>query len=145
MAFSTRRGSDSLVRPFLREMERLNEDWPGSRIRDLEPSAPPIELSETDDEVVLRAQVPGMKKEDLDVRVLDGSVSIRGEAKETKEESKEGLYRSEFRYGGFSRTVSLPPGVDVGRAEAKLESGVLELRLPKTEEARKSARRIEIR
>jgi HSP20 family protein len=140
---------ETAVTPFRREMESLLGDWRWPRLSDFWEtelmSTPRIELSETDDEVVIRAQVPGIEKDDLDIEVLDGSLNIRGETRQREEEKKRSLYRSEFRYGAFSRTIPLPTGVEPSKAEAKLESGVLELHVPKADEAKKHARRIAIR
>lgn len=144
MALLARRDSESPLTPLRREIERMFDDWTWPRSLDFEPLSPPIELTESDDEVVVRAQVPGLKKDDLEIELIDGGLTIRGETRDTKEEKKKSFYRSEFRYGRFSRTIPLPSGVDATKAKAKLDSGVLELHVPKTEEAKKHTRRIAI-
>ena len=140
----TRRERESSLTPLLKEMDRMLSEWNWPRTFDVEKATPPIEVTESDNDIVVRAQVPGMKKEDLQVEILDGSLNLRGEVRETKEEKEKSFYRSEFHYGSFSRTVPLPSGVDTAKATAKLTEGVLELRIPKTDEARKRTRRIQI-
>jgi HSP20 family protein len=105
---------------------------------------PAIEVGETDDEVVVKAQVPGMKREDLQVELLDGSLTIKGEAKEEKEEKKKSYYRREFSYGQFARSIALPSGVDTSEASAELRDGVLNVHVPKTEEAKKHSVKLTI-
>lgn len=94
---------------------------------------PPIDLSETDQEVIVKAAVPGLKPEDLEVSVDDSLLTIRGEVREEKKQEDARHYYREIRYGRFERSVRLPAPVDPGRAEAKLEHGILTIRLPKTQ------------
>jgi HSP20 family protein len=91
-----------------------------------------IDLSETDDAYALKAEIPGVKKEDIDVRVDGRQVTISAEVKQDKEEKKDGrVLRSERRYGYASRSFMLGSDVDQGGADAKYSNGVLELKLPK--------------
>jgi len=99
---------------------------------------PPVDLSETDTEIIVKAAVPGLKPEDLEVSVEDSLLTIRGETKEEKKEESARHYYREIRYGRFERSVRLPAAVDESRAEARLEHGILTIRLPK---AQPSARR----
>jgi HSP20 family protein len=93
--------------------------------------------------VVIHAELPGMKKEDLDVRVENNVLTLRGK-KERKEEAKEeGYFRAERAYGSFSRSFSLPSTVEVSKIAAEYKDGVLTLRLPKAEEAK--PRQIEVK
>jgi HSP20 family protein len=91
-----------------------------------------IDLSETDDAYALKAEIPGVKKEDIDVRVDGRQVTISAEVKQDKEEKKDGrVLRSERRYGYASRSFMLGSDVDQSGADAKYSNGVLELKLPK--------------
>lgn len=108
------------------------------------PAAPQIrlEVREDDKEFHIKAQIPGVKKEDIDVKIDGDMVSINAETREEKEEKKNGkLLRSEFSYGATSRAFSLGTSVDASRAEARYDAGVLELMLPKkaSSESRKLA------
>ncbi len=94
---------------------------------------PPVDLSETDTEIIVKAAVPGLKPEDLEVSVDDGLLTIRGEVREEKREEGARHYYRELRYGRFERSIRLPAPVDESRAEAKLEQGILTIRLPKTQ------------
>jgi HSP20 family protein len=120
-----------------REMNRLLESFFGeSPWRfDESMSAPAVEVADTQDTVVVKAQVPGVSKEQLQVTVSEGMVTIKGERKEEKKEEKNYLHR-EFRYGAFTRTVPLPAGVQAEKATAQLKDGMLEVTIPKSAETR---------
>jgi HSP20 family protein len=105
--------------------------------------APAVDLIDHKDELVLRADLPGLEEKDIEVTVQDGSLVIRGERKEEKEEKKEDYYCSERTYGMFARTLPLPTGVDADRVKATFKNGVLEVHLPKAAEAK--GRRIEVK
>jgi HSP20 family protein len=91
---------------------------------------PDVEMFRRDNTIVVRADVPGMKREDVSVEIADGQVVLRGERKQEKEEKKDGYYRAERTYGSFYRTLTLPEGVTVDAAKATLKDGVLEVTLP---------------
>lgn len=95
-----------------------------------------LEVSETDDAFKVKAQVPGVGKDDIKVKIDRGTVSISAETKQQREEKKEGkVIKSEFHYGAASRTFTLDSEVDAGKAEAKYENGILSLTLPKKQGA----------
>ena len=96
----------------------------------------PIDLYETDGELVVKASLPGVKVEEVDVSVADAILTIKAERQEEQEENRTGYYRQEHRYGAFQRVLTLPAEVDADEADAKFEDGVLELRLPKAPDAR---------
>jgi HSP20 family protein len=102
---------------------------------------PSAEMEETDDEVHLKLEVPGLRAKDLDVEVTEDSVAIRGERKsETKTEEK-GLLRSEFHYGKFERVIPLSTHIQSDKAKAEYKNGILMLTLPKVEgEKRKTVK-----
>jgi HSP20 family protein len=149
MALMTRK--EGAVLPFRREMERFFDELGGRRwpswpawMEEVEAVTPAVEVGETDDEFFVKAQVPGMKKENLDVEFSDGALTIKGEVKEEKEEKKKSFYRREFSYGHFARTVPLPSGTDPSKAKADLRDGVLNVHVPKTAEAKKRSVRVDI-
>ena len=96
---------------------------------------PAIDLSETDGEVVVKASLPGVKAEDVDISVNDGMLTVKGERK-SEETEGENFYRREVRYGSFSRSVPLPSRVDYEHADAEFNDGVLTVTLPKAEDVR---------
>lgn len=95
---------------------------------------PAVEVFERGDEVVVRAEVPGVDPKDMDVRLTDDTATIRGERRpdeRTAPGNQDGYYRSERQYGSFTRTVSLPAPVDTGRAKAHFRNGLLEIVAPR--------------
>jgi HSP20 family protein len=94
----------------------------------------PLDMYETDKDVVVKASVPGMKPEDIQVTVTDDVLTIKGELKAEQEIKRENYHMQEHRYGSFQRSVRLPAPVKSDKAEAVFENGVLTLTLPKTEE-----------
>jgi len=133
----------------LREMERRMEEmmrYPLTPIRRpliwwRVPAAelgwtPGVELYEKDDKFVVRAELPGMKKEEFDISVLGNTLTIKGERKAESEVKDEDYYRCELCYGKFSRSVALPAAVEAKKVEANYENGILEVTLPKAEEAK---------
>jgi HSP20 family protein len=97
---------------------------------------PAIDLSETDGEVVVKASLPGVKAEDVDISVNDGILTVKGERKFQEEAEGENYYRREIRYGSFSRSIPLPSLVNHEQADAEFKDGVLTVTLPKAEEVR---------
>jgi len=96
----------------------------------------PVDLSETESEVVVKAVLPGVKAEEIDVSVNDGILTVKGEKKSETEAEGESYYRREIRYGAFSRSIPLPTAVDHEKADAEFVDGVLTITLPKAEEAK---------
>lgn len=94
---------------------------------------PAVDVIEKKDHFLLRTEIPGIKKEDLDISVSDDSVTIRGEVKREKEEKDDRYYLVERCCGTFGRCVKLPQEIDPNKVEATLKSGILELKLPKKE------------
>jgi HSP20 family protein len=98
----------------------------------------PMDIYETENEVVVKAAVPGVKPEDIEVTVTGDLLTIKGEFKSESEEKdeKRNWHRQERRFGSFSRQVTLPAGVNTDACQADFENGVLKLTLPKAEEAK---------
>ena len=97
---------------------------------------PAMDLLESDDHLVLRGDLPGMSEDDVDIEIKDNVLTVSGERKAEHEDKGEGYHRVERSFGRFSRSLSLPHGVDPERVEAKFENGVLEVRIPKPAEAK---------
>ena len=97
---------------------------------------PAIDMSEDKDHVVVKAELAGMKKEDIEVTLHEGTLSIAGERKNERKVEEAGLYRSERFFGRFQRTVTLPAPVAGDKVKAEYKDGILTITLPKTEEAK---------
>ena len=98
---------------------------------------PPVDIYQTGDhELVLKAELPDMTREDIDITVENGTLTIKGEKKFASEVKDEQFHRVERRYGTFSRSFSLPQTVDAGKVAAEYKNGVLTVRLPLREEAK---------
>jgi HSP20 family protein len=105
--------------------------------------SPQLDLSETDNAVEVRMDVPGVHAKELDIRISGNILTVSGERKEEKEEKGRTFYRSERKSGSFSRSVTLPCAVDESKVEAKCRDGVLTIALPKAAEAR--TKKIEVK
>jgi HSP20 family protein len=97
---------------------------------------PAMDLVETEDQLVLRADLPGLAKDDVDIEIKDGVLTIAGERKAEHERKGEGFYRVERAFGRFSRSLSLPDGIDAEKIAADFKDGVLEVRIPKPAESK---------
>ncbi len=118
--------------------------WPSPALwRDLG-EWPSVDVRETDEEVVVIAEVPGVTKDELDVSVTEDALTIRGERRQEKEDTGEGYCRRELQYGRFARTVALPSPVEGEAAKAVHKDGVLEIRLPKVAAEKQAGRKIKI-
>lgn len=146
----------ALMRRLSDEMERFFEDlglsrgWLGSRLghgREFGHGlwSPQIEVSERDNQFVVCADLPGLKKEDIRVEFSDGALTIQGERRQEQEDTRGGYRRSERSYGRFYRSVPLPAGVDPEGATATFTDGVLKVVMPMPARAGRRVRRIEIR
>jgi HSP20 family protein len=105
----------------------------------------PVDLYETNENVIVRASLPGVKPEDIDISVSGGVLTLKGESKEDHEETTENFYRRERRHGTFLRQFTLPSEVDPARADAVFEQGVLKLTLPKAEAAKPKTIKVQAR
>ena len=124
--------------PFGREWPRWDEWFIA------ETAVPKVDVIDQDDEIIVRAEVPGMTKDDLDVSLTDQSLTIRGQKRSEEKEEKEGEYfRQEIRREEISRTVMLPSSVDPDKAKATCKDGLLELVLPKREVTKRQKLKIQ--
>lgn len=128
-------------RGWLRPMRWQQPMW--DRLASLEPRMPKVDVIDRDKEVVIRAEIPGVERKDLDISVTDNTVTIKGSSRQEHKEEEGDYYRCEITHGAFARTLALPSEVDADHAKASFENGVLELTLPKQKSAHR--RRIEVR
>jgi len=127
----------------LRDMNRLfNTFFEPSTGAVMRRWSPAMDLVETEDNYVLRADLPGVSEGDVKIELDDNVLTISGERKSAHKEAKEGYYRVERAYGSFSRTLTLPEGVDADAISASFDRGVLEVRVPKPEQ--RKPRKVEI-
>ncbi|MEW6426759.1 MAG: Hsp20/alpha crystallin family protein [Thermodesulfobacteriota bacterium] len=106
--------------------------------------SPKVDLSETDKEITVKAELPGLKREDIDISLDERSLVIKGEKKSESEETGRHFHRVERTYGCFYRALPLPATVEQDKIEATYKDGILTVVLPKTEEARKKLTHIEV-
>jgi HSP20 family protein len=152
-------------RPFeglRREMDRLLEDFQmgswrspfGRTMSDVEPfwrgeigwgKAPAVDVVDTETAYEITAELPGLDESNIDVKFSDGTLTIKGEKRDEKEEKKKDYYLSERRYGSFQRSFGVPNSVDADKIEANFKNGVLTVTLPKTPEAQRSEKKIAIK
>jgi HSP20 family protein len=107
--------------------------------------APRVDIAETDNEFIIKAEIPDVKKEDVKVTVDSGVLSIRGERKQEKEEKDKKFHRVERYYGSFTRSFTMPDNVDETKIEASFKDGMLNLRIPKTEAATPKAIEVKVK
>ncbi|MGR3322984.1 MAG: Hsp20/alpha crystallin family protein [Pseudooceanicola sp.] len=141
------------------EIDRLFDDFGtgfwrspvARRLPDLLPAtrnwavAPATEVADCDGEYRITAELPGMEVKDIEIKMTDGIITIRGEKSEERKEEKDDYLLSERRYGEFSRSLPLPSGVDADKVTASFANGVLTVTLPKSPEAKSKERKIEVK
>ena len=142
------------------EMDRLFDDFgkgfSASPFRpfDFEPfwsrgtavtSTPAVDIAESDRAYEIAAELPGMDEKNIEVKVSDGALTIKGEKQEEKEEKKKDYYLHERHFGSFQRSFRLPDGVDAEKIEATFKKGVLTVTLPKTPQAQKAQKTIAVK
>jgi HSP20 family protein len=140
-------------RPFMgltgweRDMDRMLEDFFGRRARpwwperwlrtdEMEVRPPIVDVFEEKNDIVVKAELPGMEKDNIEVNLADHTLTIKGEKKKEEEVKRENYYRAERSYGSFLRTLELPKDVHADKVKASFKNGILEVRMPKTEEAK---------
>lgn len=144
-AMSPFREFDRLLDSFF-DRGRMPSHWEHplwERFAAFEKGMPKVDVIDRDAEVVVRAEAPGFEREELDVSVTDGAVTIKGDHREENKKEEGEYFRSEISRGSFTRTVALPGEVDTDKAEARFTNGVLELTLPKRKRANR--RRVEVK
>jgi HSP20 family protein len=130
---------------FRRPFSLLGPSWfPSVRLHELEEITPTVDIFEEGNDVVVKAELPGMKKEDIDVNITDDVITISGEKKKEEKVEKKNYYRVERSYGSFTRSFRMPSEVESDKAKASFKDGVLEVKIPKTEEAKKKEKKVQI-
>jgi HSP20 family protein len=122
------------------QMQRMFGDFLGGRIRPLlnfGVREPAIDLYEEKDDIVVKAELPGLTKDDIQINIADHHLILKGEKKKDEEVKEKDYYRSERVYGAFTRALPLPAEINPEKVHATFKNGVLEVRLPKSEEAKK--------
>ncbi|MBX3303287.1 MAG: Hsp20/alpha crystallin family protein [Nitrospira sp.] len=133
--------SDRLNRMFARPVTRATNGKETMIVADWTPS---VDISETESEYQIKAEIPDVKKEDVKVTLEDGVLTIQGERKYEKEEKGKKYHRIERSYGSFVRTFSLPDVIDDDKVQAEFKDGVLNLHLPKSEKAKPKAIEVKV-
>jgi len=108
-------------------------------------AAPAVDIAESDKAFELTAELPGMDEKSIEIKLVNGGLTIKGEKMQEKEEKKRNFYLHERHFGAFERYFRLPEGIDAERIEATFKKGVLAVTLPKTVEAQKAERKIEVK
>jgi HSP20 family protein len=106
---------------------------------------PELDVRENTDSITIEAELPGVEEKDVSVTLTNGTLTIKGEKKQSKEEKNENYYLAERSYGAFERSLRLPETIDEAKIEAKFDKGVLKVKAAKKPEAVKAARKIEIK
>jgi len=127
---------------FDRVFDRMMQNWAGPASMPELDWNPSIDVSESDEEIVVRAEVPGVSPEDIDISVDDNNLIVSGEKKQESEEKDRNYYRVERSYGSFRRSLALPPGADVDNIKASSKDGVLSVVIPKSSD--RKSRKIEV-
>ncbi|MDR9403699.1 MAG: Hsp20/alpha crystallin family protein [Halothece sp. Uz-M2-17] len=120
---------------FRRQLDRLFDDIANQTAIGGHNWQPAIELEDSGENLVLKAQLPGLKPDDLDISASRDAITISGEYRSEEESEEKGTYHSEFRYGKFSRTVNLPVEIQQDKVTADYQNGIVSLTLPKVEDA----------
>jgi HSP20 family protein len=139
-----RLGPFSLMKRMNEELDRVFGEFGLNRAEEAKPGwAPAVEVTERDGKFVVRADLPGIKPEDVTLAITDDAVVLEGERKCEREEDKGGVHITERRYGRFYRAIPLPEGAKTDQAQAKFENGVLEVEVP-VEQPKEQRRQIPI-
>jgi HSP20 family protein len=116
--------------------------WPSLRMPEFEEVIPTVDIFEEGDDVIVKAELPGMNKEEINVTLTEDTLTLSGEKKKEERVEKKDYHRLERSYGSFTRSFHLPKEVQTEKAVAKFKDGVLEIRIPKTEEAKKKEKKV---
>jgi len=143
-----RREYDDMIGPFYQDMHNLMDHFFNGF--DTKPFGsrefmPRVDVRENGKEIKVTAELPGMDEDDIDVTLSNDSLTIKGEKKEETEDKGKDYYRNECRYGSFHRVIPFSAEVDESKVKANFKKGVLKIRLPKTAEAQKNRKKIEIK
>jgi len=126
-------------------LSQRDRGWRPISSQGMEVWAPDVEVSQQNNELIVRADLPGMNKDDVSIDVTDDAIAISGERRQEQQTERGGIYRSERSYGSFYRTIPLPEGALVDQAKATFKDGVLEIRMPAPPEQVTRGRRLAIK
>jgi HSP20 family protein len=141
------------------DVEKMFEDWfedfwsrphprlwrpTLGRLRSIALEAPALDVFGNKDDLIVKAEIPGLSKEDIDITIEGNTLTIKGQKKKEEEIKDEDYYRCERTFGAFSRSIDLPTEVKADKVNASFKDGVLEIRLPKTEEAKKNVVKVKV-
>jgi len=130
---------------FKRELSLFGQPWwPRSRFSEMGDASPSVDIFREGNDIVVKAEVPGMDKKDLDVVITEDKITVSGEKKKEEKVEKKDYYRFERSEGSFARSFRLPENVQTDKAKATFKKGVLEVRIPVSTEARKKEKKLEI-
>jgi HSP20 family protein len=154
------RGALAPYRPFAgltrweREMDRMMDEFFGRRMRgfwperwlggDSETIEPVVDVYEEKDDIVVKAELPGMEKNDIEVSISDSQFILKGEKRKEEKAETEDYYKCERSFGAFFRVLDLPSDIQADKVKASFKNGVLEVRLPKSEEAKSKQLKIKV-
>lgn len=125
-------------------MRPFHFNWPSSsKMKAFEGKTPSVDVIDRDDEIIIKAELPGVDKKDIDVSVTNNTVTIKGKTSHEEKEEKGDYYRCEISRGSYSRTLSLPADVDEDKTRAKIKDGILELTLPKVKKSKRRTIKVE--
>lgn len=127
-----------------RQMDQIFDEMVGVNCEAQKTWKPAVEIQDTEDKVILRAEIPGVEGKDLDIRVTREAVAIAGEHRYEKKASSGGYFHTEFRYGKFQRVIALPVAVQNDQVQAEFKDGILTLTLPKVTEARRKVVKVNL-
>ena len=137
-----------------RDMERMMDNFFDRRMRQWWPekwfgsegatTAPALDIYEDKDDLVVKAELPGLDKDNVEVNLTDHALIIKGEKKKEEETRQENYFRSERSYGTFVRSLQLPKDVQADKVKATFKNGILEIRMPKTEEAKAKEIKVQV-
>jgi len=134
---------DFIEDPFFTGIRRRLPMW--RRFRELEAISPAVDMIDKKNEIVVKAEVPGVEKDDISISLTDNTLTIKGETKKEKEEKDEDYYYSEISYGSFARTLTLPEKVQSDKVKANFKNGILEIHLPKSPESKAKEIKVEVK
>jgi len=141
----------------LEDFDRMTPFWHGRSAMEVEPfwhgremtgmnmNMPAVDIVEQDKAILISAELPGMDERNIELKLSNGTLMLRGEKKAEREEKTRGYYLSERSFGSFQRSFTLPDSVDPEKIEAQFDNGVLTITLPKRPEAQKPEKRIDIK
>ena len=118
--------------------------WPRLRFPEWEEVRPSVDIFDENGNVVVRAELPGMTKDDIDVTLTENTLKISGSKKKEEKVEKKDYYRAECSFGAFTRRFSLPAGLETDKVQATFRDGLLEIKIPKTEEAKKKTKKVKV-